>query len=249
MLCQKMIWGGIVALALCLGSNPLTASITYPDLTGSTVTYENITESSATDPVPLYGQPSISGDTLVFSPEVEFAASAPKVIGNTAVNADVTDGRLKFTVRANQGLFINTITLSEFGDYVASGLSDTQVTASGAIFASFFNGTQQVSVAFDGYDPDPDTGGDSPFFANSSGVWLAEAFLNLSEYELTEVDIIINNTLTAVAPNSNGAAFIAKKGFNVEVTAIPEPASMALFGVGTLLIIARRRRRCIVHQN
>lgn len=243
MLCQKLIWGGILALALCFGASPLTASITYPDMTGITVVYENITESSGTDPVPLYGQPTITGDTLHFPTTAQFSAVAQGV-----VTSDITDGRLTFKVSAKEGLHLGVISLFETGAFNAFGDSSTLAAANGAIVATFAvgNSVQTQSVAFNGHIKD--TTDESPFIANSWGVWEATATLDLSQHQITEATIVIDNILVALAPGGNGAAIIDKKSFTVEVTAIPEPASLALLGVGTLLIVARRRRR-LVHNN
>lgn len=242
MLCRRGIVYCACLIALWFTAHAANAAIVYGDLTGSTVTFEDITESSATDPVPLYGSPSVVGDTLVFIPtDASFAATAPKAVGANIVNGDVTDGRLTFTVRANQGLFLNVINLAEFGGYSVSGVDNPSANVGGVVFASFaFNNTIQTeSVSFVGQDTNTNNPGP---FTSGVGGWQASATLDLSQFQVTEAIITINNILSAVAPNGNGAAQIDKKGFTVEVTAIPEPAGLLLFGAGALLMITRRQR-------
>src|SRR5215510_6970817 len=66
------------ALAICLISVVVpayAASINYGSFPGATVMYTDVTESSVTDPVPLFGAPVVSGDSIDFTP-VNFAASS-----------------------------------------------------------------------------------------------------------------------------------------------------------------------------
>jgi hypothetical protein len=83
------------------------------------VMFLNVTESSGTDAVPLYGGPS------PFSVGLNFT---PMTFGASTVNggADLTDGQLNFSV---MGPGVNSISLLEGGDYTLTGVgtSATQV--------------------------------------------------------------------------------------------------------------------------
>jgi hypothetical protein len=99
-------------------SSAPAAPITYSDLVGSTVTYRMITEDSGTDTVPpgMFGQPTIGGNTLNFSP-VGFDSAT------TGPNADITDGQLLFMVESNnkQTQSIQNILIRETGDTTLTG--------------------------------------------------------------------------------------------------------------------------------
>ena len=56
----------LIATAMCRTS--LGAAINYGSFMGTDVTYVDVTESSATDPVPLFGAPSVSGNSIDFNP-------------------------------------------------------------------------------------------------------------------------------------------------------------------------------------
>jgi hypothetical protein len=66
--CPCAVLSAVGVFALVLGSRADAASINHGNFMGSTVTYVDVTEASATDAVPLYGMPSVFGDSLISIP-------------------------------------------------------------------------------------------------------------------------------------------------------------------------------------
>jgi hypothetical protein len=103
----------IVSLGLC-ATAATGASISYPDQgpIPSGVTFTNISESSGTDPVPLYGAPTAFPVGLDFNP-MSFTAFG------TGGSSDITDGQLNFTVQGDTSMWqlvaISSINLLEAG--------------------------------------------------------------------------------------------------------------------------------------
>ncbi len=110
-------------------SEALAAPIFYGDRVGNTVTYQMITESSATDPqlfppnppLGLFGNPIASGDSLDFTPQNFFALSDFQV-----PPLDRTDGHLTFMIQAHDGNGINNISFQEGGALSVGGFGTDQ---------------------------------------------------------------------------------------------------------------------------
>jgi len=237
----KMIsWGAtmraILAIAIVAAITTSASAVDYPGpFTGATVVFTDVDESSITDPLAtLYDEPVTPPppiDTLVFEPTTDFAAFAP----NGPAGSDVTDGRLVFTVTADEGLFIDTITVNEGGQFLTLGTGS--VNAIGTIRAKDVDTALNIGSALNF------TFTDVPASGDDGGAWTGTASLDLSQFELTAVQIVIENTLAASIGAENGTAFIDKKDFNVGVTTfIPEPGSLALLGLGMLAMLSRRGR-------
>jgi hypothetical protein len=108
-----------------------SATMFYPDPPmGNTVSYTNVSETSLTDAVPLFGAPITSGDSIDFNPQ-GFGAFAGGG-GN-----DLTDGQLLFNVTAKPGFGIANINFSEAGITTLSGVgtnvTHTDVSATGRV--------------------------------------------------------------------------------------------------------------------
>jgi len=236
----KMIsWGTIRALpavAIAVAMTTAASAVDYPGpFTGDTVVFTDVDESSITDPLAtLYDEPVTPPppiDTLVFEPTTAFAAFAP----NGPAGSDVTDGKLVFTVTADDGLFLDTITVNEGGQFLTLGTG--AVNAIGTIRAKDVDTSLNIGSALNF------TFTDVPASGNDGGAWTGTASLDLSQFELSAVEIVIENTLAASIGAENGTAFIDKKDFNVGVTTfIPEPGSLALLGLGALAMLSRRGR-------
>ena len=126
------------------------ATINYPDPVpnGNTVFYTSVSETSLTDPVPLFGAPHVSGDSIDFNPAGfgAFAAGG----GN-----DLTDGQLLFNVTAKQGFGIANINFAEAGITTLSGVgtdvTHTDVSATGRVDITEVDGAgiNTISIPID----------------------------------------------------------------------------------------------------
>jgi hypothetical protein len=120
-----------VLVCLVLSHVAAAATINYPDPPmGNTVSYVGVSETSLTDPVPLFGAPIVTGDSIDFNPVGFGAFSAGG--GN-----DLTDGQLVFMILAKPGFGISNINFAEAGITTLAGLGTnntyTDVSATGRV--------------------------------------------------------------------------------------------------------------------
>lgn len=259
---RQIFTASAAALCYCLASlySANAAPINYGNflvpVPPAFVAFTNVTESSGTDPVPLYGPPAPYPVGLSFNP-AGFVASA------AGGAADITDGQLNFSVLGaaltpTVGVGIAGISLLEGGDFSLVGLG----TAATSVFAG---ASMRVNVTeIDGIPVAP-----IPLFANggfatnlllSPGLvqpWQAGVSVPISaqlavlgvpfNIGATKVDVVIDNVLIALSEPAT-AALIAKKFFSIDVIPdphpFPEPSSavlafVALCGAG--LSAARKR--------
>jgi hypothetical protein len=197
----------------------------------------NVTESSGTDAVPLYGPPTPFSVGLDFMPPA-FGATAG------SPGADLTDGQLNFTV---MGPSITNIIVLEGGVYTLGGVGTiaTQVTAAASVRATItqVNGVDVAPInagfssAAAGFNLLTNAGANQPW---SVGVSLNVAGVLAAGQVATKVDVTIDNQLFAVNELQSQAS-IQKNSFRITT---PEPASFAL---GALALcgagLATRKRR------
>jgi len=204
------------------------------------ISFLQVTESSGTDPVPLFGPPDPFVTGLDFDPTT-FVATA------NGGAADITDGQLNFAIQAGPGLGIGTVSLFESGDYtlVGVGTNATQALAgvimsitvthiNGAPVAPFSLPASNASVAF---NLQANPGVVQPWSLGLS------APVNLPQGQFaTRVEVAINNQLIALS-QVGSVSFIAKKDFRISTTPeIPEPATLMLSGLAGVVSLALRRR-------
>ncbi len=244
----------ISAVALFACSTPASAvQINYGDFVGATVDFLQVTEDSGTDPTPLYGSPTVSADSLDFNP-VSFNAFATGAGG-----VDTTDGTLTLMMMSQSGNFIDKIKFDEAGDFSLSGFSGN---AFAAVTANFFLDIQEVdgvgitpinittAMTFTPSNGDFDLINDGPG-PLVDGTWAGLLMVDITQALIdnnvpfvngaTKVSVTFDNTLTALSQDGT-SAFIAKKDVGgVGITVIPEPASLGLLALGSLVMMGRRR--------
>lgn len=237
------------ALAGAAGS-AIATPINYGNFNGISVDWLQVTEDSATDPTPLFGTPTISGDSLNFNP-VSF--------GSTASNgsSDLTDGTLTSMIAARPGFSIPAVQFVENGDYILSGVGGAGTSASVnlAVFVWVLevNGSPITPVNFSvngTFNPSSgtfDLFNDGPTFGirtwNGGAMADIDGFLASQSISgsATKVSVTIDNSLVTTS-QAGTLAFIKKKQIGgVAITVVPTPSAAALLGLGGL--VATRRRR------
>lgn len=259
---RRIFSASAIALALGLSAllSPLSqaASINYGNFgpVAPGISFQNVTETSVTDSVPLYGPPVAYATGLDFNP-MGFVAYG---VGG---GGDITDGQMNFSITGQvvngNVTAVNTVSLFEGGDFtlVGTGTAATQVQGGaimnvtireidGVAVAPIVLAPVNASVAFN-------------LVANSglAQPWSVGLTSNISAQltslsipfivGATKVDVALNNTLTAISQPST-IAFIAKKDFRIDLSTdtgvvIPEPTTLALAGLALCGIGAVSRRR------
>jgi len=235
------------------------AGINYGDFAGSTVSYIQVTEDSVSDPglLPLYGAPTISGNTLDFDPN-GFGASAAGAGG-----VDVTDGNLTFDIYAQSGSIVESLKFCEAGDFTLAGLGTdaTLVDITATFFVEVYEvdgiGIDKVSTNVTmTFTPNADgtfalgtDGGGGPLY---QGIWTGCVEIDVTSlldesnidyiFGATKVSVDLDNTLVALS-EAGTQAFIAKKDFSgFSVTVIPEPNSIFLISMSLSGLVFIKRR-------
>jgi len=234
----------------------------YGNQVGATVTYVAVTESSITDPVPLFGAPVVSGDSLDFTP-ISFAANS-----NLHVPAvDQTDGHLTFMVVPNTvGGAIQNIQFGEGGGYTVGGFGTSQtfvdVSGVGNIDVFEIDGvpiskeTIPIKLTFShgnnaGFNDNGEWHLVPQGFVNDA--WSGGQFIDIKQILIdrghtvvggaTKISVALDNKLYAQS-EIEGTAQIDKKDFFTITTNVPEPTSclLAMFGLVAGMLVSRRSR-------
>ena len=245
----KAATAATVVLVAAMSAQAAT-SINYGDFSDvppGTVAYNDVTESSFSDDVPLYGAPTITSNLLDFEP-IAFGTSS------SGGASSLTDGQLNFTIDAIDGTGVTSFTIDEGGDYSFSGLTPTPGTFVSASAGATISILEVDGVALPNainyfvsgtFVTDYPTAGGAPVtgllpWSLTTNVDLTSVLPQGYQQGATLIEVAINNQLTTATTPGNQAA-IAKKDFQINVTTIPEPCSLALLGLGGLLIARRRR--------
>jgi hypothetical protein len=240
-----------VALSGMLSTTTQAAAVYYGDMGPVVpgVTFLQVTESSGTDAVPLYGAPSAYSTGVDFAP-IGFVATS------SGGGADLTDGQLNFTALGGGLVGISGISLFEAGDYTLAGMGGPATSVfAGAILRATVTEINNTSVAPINLVPvNASVGFSLPGNAGITQPWSIGMFLDVNAQLAslgytpgdfaTRIDIVIGNTLVSTS-ELGSVSFIAKRDFRVDILPIvvPEPSSMAIAGLALGgLLFARRKR-------
>jgi hypothetical protein len=254
----------LLHFAAAAGSN--AASINYGSIDGDTVMYTDVTESSVTDPVPLFGMPSVSGDSIDFTP-VDFAAASQLHV--PAV--DQTDGHLVFGVMAHSGKTIKNINFDEGGGLTVGGFGTdatfVDVSAFGNLDIFQVDGiditklTIPIELTFSfgdnaGFNDNGTWRLASQGFVN--GDWTGQQLIDIAGYlhthgypnavGATKVQVSLDNKLYAQSEIESTASIDKKDFGGLSVTVnvppvVPEPSAIALASLALLSSLGRRFSR------
>jgi hypothetical protein len=224
----------------------------HPDVSGATVDFLNIVESSPTgDPLPMYGAPSANADQLVFPTTGNFSANS--LNGGLP---DETDGKLTLMIKAKPGFVLDDFRIEEQGLVALNapfgGNAFAEVTAFAVIKVAEIGGLPVNPPSFsvflnvlplNGQYLLSSIGGSS----YSQG-WHGTRFVPLPP-DTTKVNISLNNNLFAATLGAATRAFLDKMAFEIDVTThrvdnqdIPEPMTLMLLPVCAALMTIRRKR-------
>lgn len=233
---------GALALSVGLaGSASVSSAASYGNFSSptGTVDFLNVTDLNG-----LFGAPTVSGNSLDFSPNT-FEADCAVSASCPPTPHNVTD-TLTFQIDAEAGQYIDTIVLSEAGDTTLS--SFLNAFAATTVVANVFidvlelngapvngiNGNAQMVFTQNGqFDTTQFTG---------TRIWSGFLSLDVDSViaagggsgQATLVHISLANGLTAFAA-SGAAARIEKKDIDgLAITVVPEPGTALLFGLGLL---------------
>ena len=244
----------VVLAALAFMTTPSSGdTLPYDPLEGDTVRFTDISESSDTDSLPLFGAPTIVGDSLGFGLPLFSSSSANWT-------SDETSGTLATLIEALPGNYIDQISLDESGDFsiFAFGTAATFASISSRVTLDILEidgsaPTSPVTVAGDMVftsDGEWNLADDGMLFGKS---WSGSLELDVSAAvadsgysgHATKVAFEMENVLnTDSEPGTS--ALIAKKvfgGVSVTTSLVPEPATLTLLAIAAALLLVRRRKR------
>lgn len=234
----KQLTATFAAVALVsLLSATQAAPIAYSDASDippGVLTYTDIEEDSATDPIPLFGAPDVSVNTLDFDP-------SGFVSTTTGGPLDITDGQLNFGFNALPNTGVTSLLFEEGGDYSFTGVGGAGTTVSASLLVSVkILEVDHVTLATPivvnksmSFSADMGTEGvGADFWDFGLLVELGAAIAPGYQHGVTLAEVVLNNQLTSNS-EEDSAAFIAKKDFTVtpggdlDPNEIPEPAPLA----------------------
>jgi len=239
-----------IILTGMLAESASAATIDYGNFTGTNFEYQQVTEGSVTSPLPLYGPPTLTDNSLVFNP-ADFGATG------TNGGVQITDGTLTTTIVALPGSTIDQINVGESGDYTLGGTpasTSTYVTVAAPVFLQIIQingvGVSPIDVNTNVvFSPDGgsynllDDPGAGVIWSGSLSVSI-DAALAADDVagKATEVIYTMDNDLSAFSQTGT-VAFIQKKTADgVTITAVPEPVSIGWVSFAALALFKRRQR-------
>lgn len=243
------------ACALFGATSVQAASINYGDFNdfvgGGVIEYQGVTESSATDPVPLFGAPEVTINLLDFDP-TSFGSSS----GGSSV--DITDGQLNFDFELLPGAGLTSLIIDEGGDLTLFGAGTAATSVAYGLYAEVWitevDGVAVTPFAVSGTTSAVRDLATSPglnqawslgLFLDLGAALVANGHAGFSE-GVTAGEFVLDNTLAATSEVGT-LAFIAKKDLNITPggdldpdNTIPEPTALVLALISAAAMTARR---------
>jgi len=246
-------------------ASPASAgTFSWGDIAGTDVQFLDVKEnngevSSLFAPMPGSGGPIIIGNSLHLDPQ-NFQSQSQNN------SADLIDSTLSTVIRANPLKGLNSVSISELGDYSLGGLIGGQ--ASAQVGAAFFwtvleidgtavNLASQATNLILGTGAGPNGGQYArPGDDGTAVIWNGVANIDLAGYlsslqldgSVTALRLTFDNTLQTAADDVS-TAFIKKKSIDIDVETgdapghnVPEPSSLALVALAGLAVLPRRRQ-------
>lgn len=215
------------------------ATIIYPDASGATVDFINITEGSPTgDPEPLFGQPIVSGDNLAFPTTASFTATS-----TDGGPTDQTDGKLTFVMMAKSGATISAFNYAEGGFTslnapFSNGNAFTKVVAFAAVTVLEINNAPVSLPTIQQFMTISPLSGQY-LLSSIGGTSYSTGWSGAINIPLpagtTKALVALNNSLVAASLGGGSSALIDKNSFGVDIdTVIPEPSTV-LLAAGAML--------------
>jgi hypothetical protein len=247
----------LIAVCLLFGAAATMATaetIDYTDLDlrGQDVEFLGVTEDSITDGLPLFDEPTLVGNSLVFNP-ASFEAFSD------GGGVDLTDASMTMEIRATNELGMSAIEFFEAGEYLLSGIGTN------ATFAQVGAPVFVQIIEVDGQSIDPilivdaleftPSGGDFKLQDDQIGARIGwegtltvdlDAALAANNIDGATTRVLLNMDNSLLAESEAGSqASLKKNETRVRIIPIPEPSSIVLagFGLFALVGVSCRRRR------
>ena len=236
-------WAALAAVACAAASTAASGQTTYSGpFVGDTVTYSDVQDQDD-----LFGPPTLTGDTLNFTPQGFNAQS-------TGGGIELVDGFLSTLIESNDDdRGITEFTLEESGAFALDSI--------GAGFGSA-NTRVEVAVVFNVNVLEVDGSAVSvPFLTSRETLlaanlvddeglgqaWSASTTIDIAALaadegitgDITRVRLTLDNQLLAVSEDGT-VAFVDKKGVRAVSITVPEPTSALLVLGGGALLLRRR---------
>jgi hypothetical protein len=236
----KWLLGMVVAagMSLVAGTASAAPSISLLNDSGTlrVTTYSPSTQVATAPLGGVYGTsplptitPISNGWKIVFTPGSQFFASANNAGGGKTAEMD---GQLTFTFTADSAFNAN-VSLLEDGIAGVTGNGTVKTTAGLVVTNPTTNEAHGGSTSVSGV-------------TNSLGTGTWSLTTSASGFSTTSTTyrISVDNTLLAesLGAQAAGSAYTAKKDFTIIITTIPEPASLGVLALGSLGLLARRRK-------
>src|SRR5262245_13353249 len=253
----------LVSLAVLAFGQAALATINHGNFAGTNVTFGNVSETSTFgDPEPLFGAPSVSGNSLLFSPP-NFTATT-----SGAGGLDQTGALLQTVITATPVSTIGTVNFTEFGDATLIGPANagTGVFASLAGFVRVLevNGLPITPLTIGFNAGGLQNGSFTPGTLGTAGLdrisnpgttlWSGTLSVDIAAAlalagisgKATKVELALDNDLYAYTEAAGNSAKIQKKavtGPTIIIDIIPEPGTAALLCIGLVGMTLRARGR------